>query len=319
MRAGDLWVTVKTKTTDKRTRAVKKRKVIFKATVEGTTMGSADACAIAVDDGNMLPLHAKVETRDGVSHLTCSGRTYYMIGQGMKNSGPHVLLKDHVVKMGACSLQVAEIRTHKPEDYQVDRIDPSKYTSEEDVPCCYVCFDSTSTPPNDLIHSPCVCRTAVHRNCLARWISTKGTRMCSICKTKLPIAMTVEPPYAVLQVVRHMRGLHWTGEREYIVSFGGQERRQLTIGSGTECDLSLPDPSLSRVHCRMLFEDGRFLVEDLQSSAGTFIRVMERHSLVTDIPAHFKMGRTLVTVTVRSNRPGMLEWSRGGGSDDEDE
>ena len=50
-----------------------------------------------------------------------------------------------------------------------------------------------------------------------------------------------------------MRGLSWAGEREYIVSFMLRPGGSIVVGSGAECDLVLPDPSLSRTHSRISF------------------------------------------------------------------
>jgi hypothetical protein len=180
---------------------------------------------------------------------------------------------------------------------------------------CYICFDggegaaavSAVAPAtgvdseslgDPLVPSQCACRKLVHRSCLSRWIATKGSRLCSICKSKLPVDFTVDPPYVVLQVVRHMRGLHWNGEREYVVSFapGTGHPDVVTVGSWHDCDLVLPDPSLSRNHARLHFHRGAsgggggaasappsgasssssptyFAVEDLGSSAGTYLKL----------------------------------------------
>jgi type VI secretion system FHA domain protein len=62
--------------------------------------------------------------------------------------------------------------------------------------------------------------------------------------------------------------------------FGASARRQvqdgeLTVGRGAECDWALPDPmrSLSRRHCRLLFSEGAWQVQDL-STNGTFVNAM---------------------------------------------
>ncbi|CAE7830684.1 unnamed protein product [Symbiodinium sp. KB8] len=142
---------------------------------------------------------------------------------------------------------------------------------------------------------------------MSKWIATMGTRVCSICRTKLPIAFAAQAPYIVLQVVRHMRGLHWSGEREYIVSFdgGGQApgwmaggAESVVVGSGSECHLSLPDPSLSRRHACISYDGRSFQLEDLSSSAGTFVRLETAVCLLPQSPSTFKIGRTTLTVEV---------------------
>jgi hypothetical protein len=130
--------------------------------------------------------------------------------------------------------------------------------SPDEPNMCYICFEDTSTEGNELVPSPCTCRKSVHRQCLSKWIATKGSRLCSICKTRLPIDFTVAPPFLVLQVVRHMRGLHWQGEREYVISFSSAT--SVVIGSGNECDVTLPDPSLSKNHSRLEFKNEGFQV-----------------------------------------------------------
>ena len=81
-----------------------------------------------------------------------------------------------------------------------------------------------------------------------------------------------------------MRGLSWAGEREYIVSFVHRPTGSIIVGSGAECDLVLPDPSLSRTHSRISFRphsqpqppqpgSGRSLAQQLAAAplpGGTF-------------------------------------------------
>ncbi len=214
------------------------------------------------------------------------------------------------MKLGACSLCV----THT-----VGRLTPAeeiaagRLAAERGDGCsgCYICFEE-GEPGNALIPSPCACAKLVHRACLVKWISVKGTRVCSICKSKLPIDVAAEPPYLVMQVVRHMRGLHWTGDREYILGFGARRDGALVVGSDPECDLCLPDPSISRRHARIVFQDGKFYVQDTNSSAGTFMKLGGPLPVGAGAPPQqFKLGRTMLTMKVKHKR-GMLRWRRGG-------
>jgi hypothetical protein len=196
----------------------------------------------------------------------------------------------------------------------------------EDTEACYICFDPVSEQGRELMPSPCACKKPVHRACLSKWIATKGSRLCSICKGKLPIDFTVDAPFVVLQVcvrlvppkcavvadavgvlhqvVRHMRGLHWAGEREYIISFSQRSVNYVTIGSGVDCDLSLPDPSLSRNHSRITFREDAFFVEDMSSSAGTFLKLTGAHSLPVESASIFKLGRTMLTIKIEKRKQG---------------
>lgn len=102
------------------------------------------------------------------------------------------------MKMGACSLQVTDTCTvsRRP------AADPAEAVPAppEDSEACYICFDAGSEVGCELVPSPCSCKKPVHRSCLSKWISTKGSRLCSICKGKLPIDFTVDAPFVVLQV-----------------------------------------------------------------------------------------------------------------------
>lgn len=46
---------------------------------------------------------------------------------------------------------------------------------------------------------------------------------------------------------------------------------EVTIGRTNECTVSLPHPSVSRRHCRIWFEDGRYHIEDLGSTNRTYL------------------------------------------------
>ncbi len=49
------------------------------------------------------------------------------------------------------------------------------------------------------------------------------------------------------------------------------ERELLLVGRGEQCGLQLTDPSVSRVHCRLLLSDGRITLEDVGSRWGVLI------------------------------------------------
>ena len=277
-----------------------------------------------------------------------SGNALGIGGNGATASslGPRPLSKGQVVKMGACSMQVTDLcvqarssfsnipssslssllsnpdsssSSSSPSAAQTSSLLQTRNSSSQrptphpgaatDL-SCYICFDETDSLANRLEPSPCACSKLVHKLCLARWIETRGSRTCSICKSKLPVECTVEPPYLVMQVVRHMRGLRWDGDHEFIISFssGTRTAQAVTIGKGSDCDVILPDPSLSRVHARVAFANGVFTVEDMASQAGTYIRLQvdEMFPLPLDRVCVFKMGHTIVNVKLRKKKANSL-------------
>lgn len=111
-------VTLKATTTCKRTRAVKKKKVVFRATAEGTSIGSLQAESdIHIDDPNLSSVHGHIiRTEAGVA-LRTEGRTYFLIGQGPTTDVTvHKLEKTQIIKMGACSLQITDVCTARTDE-----------------------------------------------------------------------------------------------------------------------------------------------------------------------------------------------------------
>ena len=49
------------------------------------------------------------------------------------------------------------------------------------------------------------------------------------------------------------------------------DRDRLVIGRGRGADVVLAEPTISRVHAAIGFEEGRFFVQDLGSTNGTFV------------------------------------------------
>ncbi len=47
--------------------------------------------------------------------------------------------------------------------------------------------------------------------------------------------------------------------------------RSWVIGSSPNCDIVVTQPNVSRNHCRLILEDGRFFLEDLESTNGTYV------------------------------------------------
>lgn len=43
------------------------------------------------------------------------------------------------------------------------------------------------------------------------------------------------------------------------------------IGSSPECDIVITRPNVSRKHCRLEFQEGRYFLKDLKSTNGTFV------------------------------------------------
>ena len=154
---------------------------------------------MVVPDPSMAAVHGVVVVSGGELVLLSSGRTYLLIGGGGEEGAAPIthprfpLQKDAIIKCGACSLAVTDICLSGagsagtgaltgggPADEE--RAALARATAADSV--CYICFEEGDDIA-PLLRSPCVCAKAVHRSCLARWIATKGSRYCSICRSKV--------------------------------------------------------------------------------------------------------------------------------------
>ena len=61
------------------------------------------------------------------------------------------------------------------------------------------------------------------------------------------------------------------GQFGSIVVDGTMTSKIWVIGSSPECDIVIAKSNVSRKHCRLTLEDGRFLLQDLKSTNGTFV------------------------------------------------
>ncbi len=72
---------------------------------------------------------------------------------------------------------------------------------------------------------------------------------------------------------------------------------KLTIGRNKNNQMILPSPSVSNYHAKIYFEDGRYMLEDLNSTNGTFINgiMVDKKSLQPG--DEISISKTLLLVT----------------------
>lgn len=74
-----------------------------------------------------------------------------------------------------------------------------------------------------------------------------------------------------------------------------QDGTQMTFGRGASCNVPLSDEYISTQHARLRYQDGRWFVEDLGSTNGTYIgnQRINRATPVTP-KVRFRLGKTVV-------------------------
>ena len=275
---------------------------------------------IKTQDSSLLPNHVtlgKNLTGSALSLFSTGGRAYYSLRPA---NGPFPLGTSSTVKMGACSLALEFFNPHSAASSgggpgaarlvaEGARVTPIPQGALHEN--CYFCLEGGEDANDPLINSFCRCAKPVHSTCLHRWITSRQTRECTICKDALPLAWLkhiVKPPFVVLRVVRHIRGLRWGGQREYIISF--HSKASATMGCHRHynaADMGLPDYSMARTHARLSHRGGKLYLEDLDTVSGTFVMLPQRTPFLLPLPASpdeelvycFRVERTEVTLKLR--------------------
>ena len=195
-----------------------------------------------------------------------------------------------------------------------DTIKPQE--KKEKGKICRICLSGEDNPIKNPLICPCTCKGSmkfIHYFCLKNWLNLKiesdlgyGRDMqieqptitystkdisCELCKTKLPDYIKhkgkiynvsfYKPKYNKFIVLESIRD---DNRRTKFVHIIPLNRRQIIkIGRLNNCDLSLPDLSISRVHCCMYIESGQLFLEN-NSKFGT--KILVQNSKLTMSPQY---------------------------------
>ena len=94
------------------------------------------------------------------------------------------------------------------------------------------------------------------------------------------------------------------GPTMWILREAGDEPRMLrlppgairTVGRGRRSDFVMPDPMMSRVHCRLVASEAELVVEDLASTNGTFVNGGRVETIALQEGDRLRIGRSEFTV-----------------------
>ena len=73
------------------------------------------------------------------------------------------------------------------------------------------------------------------------------------------------------------------------------------LGRGTDCDLRLVDPGVSRHHAELRIENDQVVLDDLGSTNGTFVNGQPVRRVALSDGTHISLGRT--TLVFRQDPP----------------
>lgn len=90
---------------------------------------------------------------------------------------------------------------------------------------------------------------------------------------------TEDIPY--LKLINRTDLLPFKAEENYVLDMD-----KIKIGRTKKCDIQIADPFLSSEHVQLLFQNGKYYIEDLNSTNGTFLN----GNRITGKPAALKNG-----------------------------
>ena len=199
---------------------------------------------------------------------------------------------------------------------------------------CRICLSGEDNPIENPLVCPCECKGSmkyIHYLCLKNWLNLKveselGHRRnllleqptitystsdisCELCKAKLPDyirhdgkifnVLFYKPKYDKFLVLESIRDDNRRTKFIHIIPL--VKKNMIKIGRLNTCDLSLPDISISRVHCCVYVEGGQLFLEN-NSKYGTKILV-QNTSLVmsSSFPLCIEIQNTYLKLELKKN------------------
>ena len=193
---------------------------------------------------------------------------------------------------------------------------------------CRICYGDENTIENPLL-SPCICKGSmqyIHYICLKNWIYSKikseldirtvtdeevGITYCSkdiaceLCKSKFPDYVNhngklynitfYKPKFKQYIVLESMRTDRYKNKFIHILSLVNKKR--IVLGRANDCDLSIPELSVSRYHCCIHIQDKKLILEDNNSKFGSLILLQNPNLLLIDNhPLKLQKNRTHIKI-----------------------
>ena len=191
---------------------------------------------------------------------------------------------------------------------------------------CRICYIEDDTDENPLIQ-PCICSGTmryIHLDCLKQWIGTKSLIKlesndkctiykikpveCELCKSKLPdyvkhnnILYCVLDHHSDYKSYICIESLSVDKRKNRFLYIGNLEnKKEIKIGRGHDCDLLLSDVSISRLRCKLINSFNGLYIEDNNSKFGTLILIQTPIlKLSESLPLYMQVGRTFMQIKIK--------------------
>ena len=193
---------------------------------------------------------------------------------------------------------------------------------------CRICYIDDDTEENPLIQ-PCICSGTmryIHLECLKQWIATKSLIKidsnenctiykvkyveCELCKSKLPDYIRHNSKlYCVLEFNSDyesyicIESLTVDKRKNRYLYIGNLDnKKEIKVGRGHDCDLLLSDVSVSRFHFKLIQHFDNLYIEDHDSKFGTLILIQTPELILNStLPLYIQVGRTFMFIKIKKH------------------
>lgn len=212
---------------------------------------------------------------------------------------------------------------------EFEEVEAITHQDEDDDIKCRFCWNQDATDQNPLFKA-CLCQGSVayiHLVCLKNWLEQKRQSKvlecfhsffwkafeCEICKKALPLHVKIkgvlhdlvnyQKPQGNFIVLQSLEQEKNTSRIIHVIK-PTPAKDIFKLGRGHESDLRINDISVSRLHSKIKFENGSFLLEDNTSKFGTLVLIKQRTPLMPGFNKAIQIGRTVLNFSVKLNQFG---------------
>ena len=196
---------------------------------------------------------------------------------------------------------------------------------------CRICYGIDFSIENPLI-CPCTCKGSmkyIHFKCLKNWLNSKieidlninpqieeevgitysaKELYCELCKSKFPDYIKhkgkiynisfYKPKFKKFLILESIRADKFKTKFFHILSFDNN-KCHITLGRSNDCELSIPELSVSRFHCFIHRDKNKLYLEDNNSKFGTCVLLQNSNLLLTDNePLRIVKGKTYIKLNM---------------------
>jgi hypothetical protein len=221
------------------------------------------------------------------------------------------------------SNEIKSVLLPKISSYQnIFKLDIDKYSNNKKIikknnNTCRICYNNEESIENPLIN-PCKCSGSmeyIHYKCLKNWLFSKiqnkdsditisyniSNFKCELCKENFPDyikynnklynLILFESKFNQYIVVETVRDDKFKTRFLHIISY--DDKKTISIGRSSECELSIPELSISRNHCLIHKVNLNLFLEDNFSKFGTLVLIQNpKVKIINNLPLKIQVGKT---------------------------